>query len=71
MKNYRQSLIKISIILIGAIIASGIYLLLSGERGWVKFAAWVIFFASIQSPFFLTKNSDMSCSILSRLRKRS
>lgn len=71
MKNSRQLLINISIVLAGAILASGIFFLLSGERGWVKFFAWVIFFASIQSPFFFTKNSNMSCSFLARWRKRS
>ena len=71
MKSLRHTLIGVSFVLLGSILASGIFLLLSGERGWVKFAAWAIFFASIQTPFFLAKNSDMSCSILARLRKRS
>lgn len=71
MKNPRQLMINISVVLVGAILASGIYLLLSGDRGWVKFAAWVIFFVAIQSPFFLTKNADQSCSILARLKRKN
>ena len=71
MKNSRQLLTSVSIILIGAILASGIFFLFSGERGWVKFIGWVIFFASIQSPFFLSRYSNMSCSFLARLKKRS
>ncbi|HEX5734412.1 MAG TPA: hypothetical protein VF131_16370 [Blastocatellia bacterium] len=71
LNNSRQLLINISVVLVGAMLASGIFLLLSGERGWVKFAAWVIFFTAIQSPFFLTKSSDQSCSILARLKRRS
>jgi hypothetical protein len=69
MNNSRQLLINISIVLVGAILASGIYLLLSGERGWIKLVAWIIFFAAIQSPFVLSKNS--TCSLLARLKKRS
>jgi hypothetical protein len=71
MNNSRQLLINTGMVLVGAILASGIFLLLSGERGWVKFAAWVIFFAAIQSPLFFSKNSNLSCSILARLKRRS
>ena len=71
MNNSRRLLINTRLVLVGAILASGIFLLLSGERGWVKFVAWVVFFAAIQSPFFLSNNSNQSCSILSRLKRRS
>ena len=65
----RRMLISISIILVGSILASGVYLLLSGERGVIKFVAWVIFFAAIQSPIFFARNSSVSCSLLARLKR--
>ncbi len=69
MNNSRLLLSNISIILAGSILASGIYLLLSGERGWIKFVAWVIFFAAIQSPIFLARNPSVRCSLLARLKR--
>ena len=69
MNGSRRLLINIGIIFAGTFLASGIYLLLSGERGVIKFVAWAIFFAAIQSPIFLARNSGVRCSLLDRLKR--
>lgn len=51
---------------VGALFVTGVDV---GGTTWIKFIAYVIFFASILSPSILISNS--SCSIMSRLRRRS
>jgi hypothetical protein len=69
MTDSRRLLINTGIILAGTFLASGIYLLLSGERGVIKFVAWAIFFAAIQSPIFFARKSGVRCSLLARLKR--
>ena len=69
MKNSRRTLINITTVLVGAFLASGVFALVSGERGWLKFIAWAIFFAAILSPFFYAKDSDWNCFLFSRSKK--
>ena len=55
-----------------AVAAAAITMILIGEIGWVKFAAWMIFYAAICMPAFLTGgDSRRPCAIrLPRLWKR-
>ncbi|MFY9611295.1 MAG: hypothetical protein WAU45_22135 [Blastocatellia bacterium] len=70
MENHKRFLINLAIMLAlsvaGALFMTGVDI---GGTRWVKFIGYVIFFASIFSPSILFSNS--SCSIVSRLRRRS
>jgi hypothetical protein len=70
MINTNRFLIKLAIVLaasvVGGLLMTGLD---AGGTRWIKFIGYVIFFASIISPSVLFPNS--SCSIMSRLRRRS
>jgi hypothetical protein len=70
MKKPKRFLINVAFVLsfsvIGALLMVGLD---GGGARWIKFVGYVIFFASIISPSALFPNS--SCSIMSRLRRRS
>ena len=68
MNNSRLLLSNIIIVLAVSILASGI-LFLAGERGWLKYVAWFIFFAVSQSSIFFVGNSKARCSLLARLKR--
>lgn len=70
MENPKRSLINLATMLamsvVGALMMTGV----DGDgTGWLKFIGYLTFFASILSPSILLSSS--SCSILSRLRRRS
>ena len=54
------------------LLGAAITTLLIGEASWLKFAAWSIFFASLQSWLFLSPTpAGRWCAVrLPRLRKR-
>jgi hypothetical protein len=68
MNNLKRVLINLAIVLassvVGALLMTGLD---AGGARWIKFVAYMIFFASIVSPSVLFLNS--SCS-LSRWRRR-
>lgn len=70
MKDPKQFLVNLAIVLagsvVGALMMTGVDI---GGTTWIKFIVYVIFFASILSPSILFSSS--SCSITSRLRRRS
>jgi len=70
MVNPKRFLTNLAIVLavsvVGALLMTGLD---NGGMRWIKFIGYVIFFASIISPSVLFPNS--SCSIMSRLRRRS
>lgn len=69
MNNPKRFITKVVFVLsfsvIGALLMAGLD---DGTR-WIKFVGYLIFFASIISPSVLFPTS--SCSIMSRLRRRS
>lgn len=72
MTNPKKRLINLAIVLASSVVVA---LLMAGLDGggtrWIKFVGYVILFASIISPSLLFPSSSSSCSIMSRLRKRS
>ena len=69
MVNPNRFLIKLAIVLaasgVGALLMTGF----DGGTRWIKFIGYAILFASILSPSILFPTS--SCSLMSRLRRRS
>ena len=70
MKESRRTLTNVIIVVVMALLASGVFALVSGERGWLKFISWAIFFAAILSPFSYAKDSGLNCFAFSRSKKR-
>lgn len=70
MNNPKKLLTNLAIVIAASAVGAGLMtgLDLGGNR-LLKFICYVIFFASILSPSLLFPNS--SCSIMSRLRRRS
>jgi len=70
MTNPKKRLTNLAIVLafsvIGALLMVGLD---GGGARWIKFIGYLVFFASISSPSLLFPAS--SCSLMSRLRKRS
>ena len=69
MNNSKKFLINVAIVLAASVVGALLMTGLDGGTRWIKFIGYVIFFASIISPSVLFPNS--SCSIMSRLRRRS
>ena len=72
MNKMNQNIITIAFALAAAILASAVMIKFTPNDSWLEFAGWVIFYISIQMPFFLyTQKSQESCTAwLSRLMRR-
>ena len=72
MNKTSQNILAIAFIFAGALIASALMLKVTPNDSWLAFAGWVIFYLSIQVPFFLyTQKSQENCTTwLSRLMRK-
>jgi hypothetical protein len=68
--NLRAMNVVLAIVM--AMISAAIITLLAGEANWLKFAAWTMFFVSLQSWLFLPQSpAGRWCALkLPRLWKR-
>ncbi|MEN3331168.1 MAG: hypothetical protein V7641_533 [Blastocatellia bacterium] len=71
MKTNRRAM-NVGLVIATAMVSAALTLLLAGEASWLKFAAWTIFFVSLQSWLFLPPSSaGRWCALkLPRLWKR-
>jgi hypothetical protein len=69
MVNPNRFVIKLAIVLAASVVGALLMTGFDGGTRWIKFIGYAIFFASILSPSILFPTS--SCSLMSRLRRRS
>lgn len=70
MKHAGSYAIKIALVIATAFAAAAITIFLTDEFGWMKFAAWSVFFVFLCGPLYLTKGDLCPIKPL-RLSKRS
>jgi hypothetical protein len=72
MNKTGRTLIIVGMSLAGALLASALMIKVTPNDSWAAFAGWVIFFAALQSPLFMFRQSSwLSCAAwLTRLVRK-